>query len=326
MNKKLSQKDLLGKVEKNIKKNGLIKPKDVVIVAVSGGVDSVCLLDILDKLSKKLHFDLSVCHYNHKLRGIESDKDELFVSKLARERGRDFEVARRKREPCNSEDEARELRYKFFKKILESSRGAKIAIAHNSSDLTETLLQRVVRGTGIRGLKSIPFQRKNFIRPLLPHTRSEILEYLNKEKIKFRIDKSNFDPSFLRNYLRKYIVPKLIRKNPKFEEGVYALSKSMERDYQFIENETKKVFEKVATITYKKVTISKDDFSKLHSSIKFHLLLMVLEELGVKKDVTSKHLEDVISMISKNVGNKSLPLPHSLRVKLFGGKIIITRG
>lgn len=326
MTKKTSQKDLQKRVEQTIIKNGLIKPKDTVIVAVSGGADSVCLFGVLKLLSDKLDIKIKVCHYNHKLRGTESDEDERFVKDLSREWGVDCILGDRKKEACKSEDQARELRYKFFENILKKSRGAKIAIAHNSSDFIETLLMRLVRGTGLRGLKSIPLRRKKFIRPLLPFSRSEIIKFLKIQKLAYRTDKSNFDTKFLRNKIRHNLIPYLKRYNPKIEESLCRLISSSEIDYDFIENETDKIYKRIVKQNEKRALIKRDDFILLHDSIKYHLLNKVFSSLGVCSDISYKHIEDVLNMIEKNIGKKTLPLPHSLRVSLIGGKIVVIKG
>lgn len=326
MTKKTSQKNLLKKVEKNIIENNLIKSGDIVYAAVSGGADSICLLSILVKLSTKLDFELRACHYNHKLRGAESDKDEQFVKDVVKEWGIELISAERKNEPCKSEEEARGLRYSFFEKILKKSRGAKIVIAHNSGDLSETLLMRLIRGTGLRGLKSIPQRRENFVRPLLPFSRAEILEHLKSEKIKFRVDKSNFDNKFLRNKIRQKLIPELKTYNPNIEIALGRLVRSSEIDYSYIEDVADKEFKKIAIIENKKIKIDRKKFILLHSSIKYHLLVRSFCEIGVISDISESHIKDVLRMVKKNTGKKEISLPHSLRVRLIGGKIIVLRG
>ncbi len=194
---------------------------DRVAVAVSGGADSVALLLLLLELRSELGIVLSVAHVNHRLRGAESDKDEQFVAKLAAKQGLEFEtrMAFVERQGAGIESAARQLRYEYFQELARAGRAIKIATAHTLDDQAETVLLRMFRGTGIRGLAGIlPRLRLEsegracgeVVRPLLGFRRTELREYLRARGQDWREDSSNQDMTFLRNRARQRLMPVII--------------------------------------------------------------------------------------------------------------------
>jgi tRNA(Ile)-lysidine synthase len=323
---KVSQKSLPYKVEKYILENDLIESGDHIIVALSGGADSVCLAEILGALMEKLNFKLSACHYNHKLRGEESEADQKFVELFCSERNiRLWMGEKRAGEKIKNEEDARELRYAFFEKFLKEKRGSKVALAHQKNDLAETLLMNLIRGTGLRGIRSIPNLRKNFIRPLLSVTKDEVEDYLAELKIPYQTDKSNFLPVYTRNILRHRILPELEKINPKVVEALSGVAERADADYGVIETASSCASGKI-TLSKSKYCIKLDQkrYSSLNPGLRPHVLSRAVRELGIGKDITSNHLQAIDKMIMRNIGKKSLSLPHSLQVKLEDGKIILS--
>lgn len=192
---------------------------DRVAAAVSGGADSVALLCLLLELRDELGIVLSIAHVNHKLRGEESDEDERFVAKLARQYGLDFHVREAGIDDGDSsgiEAAARERRYEFFRQLARDGRVSKIATAHTLDDQAETVLLRIFRGTGIRGLAGIHprmvFKEQGrvlgeVVRPLLGFRRARLLEFLRERDQSWREDSSNRDLAFLRNRVRHRLLP-----------------------------------------------------------------------------------------------------------------------
>lgn len=193
----------------------LIEDRDKVIVAASGGVDSMVLLDVLAQVQEEFGLTLIVAHFNFMLRGAESDGDEQFVAQRARHYGFEFYVERTNaavyanQHGLGIQEAARNLRYEFFDKLLLSSGFDKIATAHNANDNAETMLLNLFRGAGVAGLSGIPPFREDrrITRPLLFAQRSEIEAYAATEKVPFRTDSSNEQDSYTRNFLRHNVLP-----------------------------------------------------------------------------------------------------------------------
>ncbi|MFH1194929.1 MAG: tRNA lysidine(34) synthetase TilS [bacterium] len=216
------------KVLKFIDRQKLIEPGIKLLVALSGGPDSVFLLHFLKKYERRLKIEIAAVHINHQLRGIESDEDEKFCRELCKNNTVEFhseKVNVKKYAAANKfsiEEAARYLRYAEFRNVSEMVHADRLATAHNMNDNTETVLLNLFRGTGLKGISGIPIQRQNIIRPLLILTKEEVLAYLHSNKINYRIDKSNLDSSITRNFIRNEIVPSLVRKiNPSLHESIF---------------------------------------------------------------------------------------------------------
>lgn len=205
-----------------IDQNNLIQPNDKVLLAVSGGIDSIVMLNLFSKTGIKY----AIAHYNFKLRDIESDKDEEFVRQLAN--GYNVEVFI---DSCNTKDyskknrlsiqeAARDLRYAWFNKVCLEYNYSVVAIAHNENDKIETFFINLFRGAGVKGLRSIPVKRQNIIRPLMFATRNQIEKYASKHKLEFREDSSNKSDDYLRNKIRHHLIPVIEEISPGFEDAV----------------------------------------------------------------------------------------------------------
>ncbi|MGB2697476.1 MAG: tRNA lysidine(34) synthetase TilS, partial [Candidatus Zixiibacteriota bacterium] len=217
--------DLISKAKKTIDRYHMIKSGDKVVVAVSGGPDSVTLLLVLLELKKDFNLSLFIAHVNHKLRGKESDQDQGFVRKLASDLNiklytSSFQVKKEaKKMKLSVEECAREIRYNYLNKLADKLKAQKIALGHNFNDQAETVLIRLIRGSGSLGLSGIPPVKNKIIRPLIEIKREEIEAFLKKKKIPFRIDSSNLRTDYLRNKVRLKLLP-ILKKgyNPKIEE------------------------------------------------------------------------------------------------------------
>ena len=193
----------------------MLRAGDRVALAVSGGADSVALLRLFHFLRAELGFALSVVHFNHQLRGAESDEDEKFVTSLAEAlalpliTGRADVAFAARRNHWNLEDAARRLRYQFFEDARKQNAIARLATAHTADDQAETVLARIIRGTGLAGLSAIHPVRGHIIRPLLEVRRQELREYLNSIHQQWREDGSNADTTRLRARLRSKLIPEL---------------------------------------------------------------------------------------------------------------------
>src|SRR5216683_2380150 len=216
---------LVSRVQSAIEEQGLLRAGERVGVAVSGGADSVALLLLLVELRKQLGIVLSVVHFNHKLRGKDSDGDEKFVSKLAEKYGLVFHAGRAdiatkaKSNKANVEDTARRARYQFFARLVEDGRVDKVAVAHTADDQAETVLAHILRGTGLAGLGGIHPTVGHVVRPLLGVRRTELREFLRARKQTWREDATNRDLTKTRARIRKKLIPLLEKQ---FQGGVVA--------------------------------------------------------------------------------------------------------
>jgi len=219
---------MLDKVRKTILRYRMIAPGDVVIVATSGGPDSMCLLDMLERLGAELSFELEVAHYEHGIRGENSRLDAQFVQKAATSRGLKLTVeagdvpsqaALRK---MSVEEAARESRYAFFERILDKyGDNTKIALGHTATDQAETVLMRLLRGAGIRGLSAISPVRGPYIRPLIDIEREDVVNYLEMRSLSWCEDETNLAMDALRNRIRHELMPVLERNfNPRLVEAL----------------------------------------------------------------------------------------------------------
>lgn len=236
---------MLNQIRDTIKKNHMLEPGDQVIVALSGGADSVSLLLALYDLKHILDIDLSAIHVNHCLRGKESDSDEQFCTELCSRLNvplikKSFDVmdyARRNR--LSTELAARNIRYEFFK---ENSNGKKIATAHTANDNAETVILNLTRGTGIKGISGIPPVRNNIIRPLINTTRESIEQYLKSKNQDYVTDKTNLSDDYTRNRIRHNVIPVLKQINSSLFDTISSDSDNFRLDDSFIRFESEKAY------------------------------------------------------------------------------------
>src|SRR3989304_8936645 len=239
--------EILRKFEQTIKRFNMLQKGDRVIVACSGGPDSVALLHLLNQIKEKYDLKLFVAHINHKLRGQESDEDERFVKRLAQNLrldsyARSFDVARiARKKKLSLEEAAREVRYEYLNKLALRLRATKISLGHNADDQAETVLMRLIRGTGALGLTGMSIVRGKIIRPLLQIKREEIEEFLKEQNLGSRIDSSNLRQDYLRNRIRLELLPHLKRNyNPKIIDTLNRTASILSAQEDYLEKETLK--------------------------------------------------------------------------------------
>ena len=210
-----------------IREQNLLQPGDTVICAVSGGADSMALLWCMYLLKDKLRIDLQAAHFNHNLRGEESQRDEAFVTSFCKDHGIRCHVGSGSVQAGEKglEAAARTARYAF----LQSLPG-KIATAHTADDNAETILMHLLRGTGLKGLGGIAPKRENLIRPMLAVTRQEVLEFLKSENIPHVNDSTNETDAYLRNRIRHHVMPLLKAENPSLAENLSATALQLRQD------------------------------------------------------------------------------------------------
>jgi tRNA(Ile)-lysidine synthase len=228
---------------KNIREHKIAKKGDRILAAVSGGIDSMVMADLLQKAGLLS----GIAHCNFQLRGKESNLDEQLVRKFAEKTGVPFHSIRfatrvhARKKSISIEMAARELRYEWFRRIREEEGYSAVAVAHNMNDNIETLILNLVRGTGIAGLTGMKPDAGNIIRPLLFAARKSIEEYQEKNKIPFREDRTNADTIFIRNKIRHQVIPILREINPSVESTLNETAGRLDAIYDFISDETSKI-------------------------------------------------------------------------------------
>ena len=277
---------------RTIQKFRMIEKGETVLVAVSGGSDSVTLLHLFLELKKSWKLKLGILHVNHKLRGKASDQDETFVRKLAQRSGTPIYVTRvqvkqkAKEEKISLEEAARETRYQFFEKMAKVKRAQKIAVAHTQDDQAETVLMRVITGTGLQGLQAIRPKRKlngsYIVRPIIEIPRTQIREFVKDNSIHFREDTSNRSLQFLRNRIRLKLLPFLESSfNPQVKKALARLPHLLDVDLAFLDETAGIFYKRLARQKYpNEILFSTRQFLQLKPSIQYRLIHRALRVLA----------------------------------------------
>lgn len=311
------------KIQESIFRYELFGRGAKIVVAVSGGPDSVCLLDVLYRLKEKYNLSLVVAHVNYGLRGKDSELDEKLVKALAKKYSLPIEVL-----PCDtgkksancSEEKLRNIRYVFFEKIRLKRKADYIAIGHNFNDQAETVIMRILRGTGLKGLSAIKFRNEKIIRPLLNIPRKEILKHLKGNKLAYRIDKTNLETNFTRNKIRNKLLPHLEKNyNPNIQEILYKLSQSVSEDYAFINN-----FSREWLKSGKNLKVS--ELVKLHPAIRKEVLRLTIEKHNPNlREIESAHIDEILK-VAKSTKNKRQNISFKgLKISRIGDKLIFRK-
>jgi tRNA(Ile)-lysidine synthase len=313
----MKKADFISKANKTIDYYNLIKPKDRIIVAVSGGPDSVALLFTLLELKKELNLSLFVAHINHKLRGKESDKDQEFVRKLTsdlklRFYTRSFQVKKEaKKLKLSVEECAREIRYDYLNKLAGKLKAQKIALGHNFNDQAETVLLRLIRGSGSLGLSGISPVKGRIIRPLIEIKREEIETFLKQKKIPFRIDSSNLRTDYLRNKVRLKLLP-ILRKeyNPKIEEVLNRTAFILMSEERYISQKAEKAYPKVILREQNnKVILDSRSFSDYDDSVKRFIIRNCVKKLkGDLMELNFDKVESLLNLMQQGKSGKRVDL------------------
>ncbi|MDD3173099.1 MAG: tRNA lysidine(34) synthetase TilS [Herbinix sp.] len=318
---------MLSKAWDYIKLNNMIEKGDRIVVGVSGGADSICLLYVLGKLVRELEAALVVVHVNHCIRGEEADRDERFVEQMCSHMGIEFyrytfDVKKLAKEQGLSEEEAgRNVRYEAFLDTCKTRMCNKIAVAHNKNDNAETVLFHLFRGTGIKGLSGIDPKRAvteefgeiTIIRPLLCVERKEIEEFLREEGINYQIDSTNLTEDYTRNKIRNKILTYAVKEINSGAVGNISEAASQLREALEYMNDNIELrygaLVKQTGITYR---ISVKAMLAEPIVIQKGILLKIMENLtGKRKDLEAKHIEVILSLLNKQVG-RYVHLPYRM--------------
>lgn len=311
------------------------------LVGVSGGPDSVCLLHILDQLRDSLGVRLHVAHLNHMLRGVDSDADARYVAEFSGTLGipvtvekRDVE-AYRKEHRLSLEEAAREVRYDFFSQVAESIGAVGIALGHTQDDQVETILMHLVRGTGLTGLRGMgPITLLRplgggvlvVVRPLLEVARRETEEYCRAYDLSPRSDFSNYSLDYTRNRFRYELIPLLQSYNKNIGDALMRTARTAADELSYLEEGVSQVWERVVREQPNGILLDSEALSSLHPALQRHLLRRVLDEvLADLTDIQSIHIEKMMEALSKPAG-KRISLPRGLVFHVGYSTCLVTKG
>ena len=300
----------------------LFKKGDKIIVGVSGGRDSVCLLHVLNSLKEKFSLSLYAVHVNHCLRGIDADQDAAFVAELAASMGipchiERVDVREEARVKRVSEEEAgREIRYEVMEMLRVEKGYDKIAVAHHQDDVAETVLFNLLRGTGPKGLSGIAAKRGYTIRPILFAQSEEIDEYIRENNLNYRVDSTNEMPVYSRNKIRLQIFPLLEQEiNAKAKLHVAQAARRIALQNEYIEKQAKKAYLQVVRMEEGEYNYEVEAFEQLEGVIRVEVLRLILQNLIPNaKDIDKNHYQMILSLVDKEVGKK-VNLPEGIVVQ-----------
>ncbi|MFZ7121647.1 MAG: tRNA lysidine(34) synthetase TilS [Eubacteriaceae bacterium] len=306
------------KVLNFIEENRMFSINENVLIGVSGGPDSVALLNFMFEIKTRYNFNLYVAHINHMLRADESDKDEEFVEQLCEKYSivcysKKIDIKKVSKEKKISVEEAgREERYNYFKEIKEKLNIDKIALAHHKNDNVETIFMRIIRGTGIKGLKGIDSKRADgVVRPFLCLSKEEVLVYCEINNLHTRLDKSNLQTKYHRNKLRIDVIPNMEKLNPNFTNNINNLGKISKEYYDFVQIELNKVIDDV--ICNGKIEL--EVFNNLHSVLRRELLIRIINKIDSSANIDFQHIQIILDKVRDDSSTTwSIDLPRGIKI------------
>ncbi len=328
------------KILKTIKKYELIKNGDNIVVGVSGGPDSMALLNALINIreNSNFKFSITVAHINHMIR-VEADEETKYVEEFCKQKDIKCFIKKEKVEEIakndkiGTEEAGRKVRYSFFDEVAKKVNANKIATAHNANDNAETVLMNIIRGSGTSGLKGIePIRENKYIRALIECTRAEIEEYCEEQNLAPKIDKSNMENIYTRNKVRNLLIPYIKENfNPNIITSLNRLSSLASNENDFIQKKVEESYKEVLIKEMlgnkelqgkKQIIIDLKKFNKLDLVIKNRLMLYTIGRvLGASKNIEKVHIEDLVKLCSNNIGNKYLTPNKNIKVMVNNGKV-----
>lgn len=316
---------------RTIEEFDMIKKGDRVLAAVSGGADSVCMLHALCMLKDKLGFKLYCAHLNHGIRGKAAENDEAFVVNLCKNLGIKTFVGHAdvlnlaEEKKLTVEEAGRQARYEFFSRVCSENKINKTATAHNKNDNAETVLMRILRGTGLEGLKGISYVREDgVIRPMLNISRSDIEEYCKENGLNFCTDETNLDNEYTRNKIRNKIIPYIEETlGSSITGSLVRLSENATADADFFDRYSRRLYERLGSPmkNRKPVVLHIDSLAMLEKSIATRVLRIAADEAHSGTRLEKKHVEDVLGLLKRQTG-AAVDLPCGLRAEVRYGWIV----
>jgi tRNA(Ile)-lysidine synthase len=315
-------KDTIDKVRETISHYRMIDPGDRIIVAVSGGADSMCLLDILHELKDELETTLVVAHYDHGMRPSEDWLEGHLVQGFTSSMNLPYETERGsltvEGRTTSVEERARNARYRFFEEVKNRFHAHKIAVGHTLNDQAETVLMRLLRGSGPSGLAGIPPSReKAIIRPLIELKREEIESYLKARELSYATDSSNFETKYLRNKVRLHLLPLLLEYQPRLIEHLGRLAGILTSENEYMELQAEHWVKKEARQGADgEISVSVPSFIALSPPLRNRATRYLIKKIGKKlRRIDYDHIQSVYKLADSDHPQGAIDLPYSLTVE-----------
>jgi len=322
---------MLAKVTKTLKKYEMLAQGEKVVLGVSGGADSVAMLYALNELID-YGLDLIIAHLNHGIRGDEAKRDADFVKETAKTLGLTFVYGEvntleyREEAGISLEDAARTLRYKFFNQVLSKHYATKLATAHTLDDQAETVLMRLIRGSGSNGLSGIPPVSNNIIRPLIETSRSEIEQFLKSKNVSWINDSTNESKEFLRNKIRIDLLPELETYNPNIKETLARTADILRYEDEFISKQARKHFEETFNANKSELIGDLEYYRNVDKTLRFTLLRLAVEVIaGSLKNVSSLHITNADDFLLSDNPSGEIEIPEEIVIVKGYNTILVTK-
>lgn len=338
MENRNNKNNMKEKVIETIEKYKLIESGDRIVLGISGGPDSMAMLDILNEIVKDNSkicqkgtspMAIVVAHVNHMIRE-EAKVDEQYVKEYCKKNKIEFysksidvqKLANNNK--IGTEEAGRKVRYEFFDEVMKKTNSNKIAIAHNKNDKIETIIMHALRGSGIKGLIGIEPKREIYIRPLIECERNEIEMYCEEKRLNPRIDKTNFENIYTRNKIRNIVIPYIQKEfNPNIIQTIDRLSQLISEEEKYMEKQVEKIYEDVLIEEKEReIVLNLKEFNKQERVIKSRIIRYTITKIfGTSNQIELIHINDIIKLCSNNIGNKYLTPNKNIKVLIQNQKI-----
>ena len=328
--------DFIGTVRETVEKYQMLQEGDRVIVGVSGGVDSVVLLHVLMLLRDEYGLSLAVAHLDHGIRGEESRREGDFVRDLARGMSLSFETAEAdvpalaKKQRITLQEAAREARYRYYEETRKKYNAQRVATGQTADDQAETILMRVIRGAGLRGLKGIPPVRGGvYIRPLIETSRQEVERFARSERLSFVNDSSNIKDIYLRNKVRHDLIPHLEREyNPSIRVGLNRMATILSREDDYLDRKAEEAMAGLLKGSGEEFSLDIPRLTAFHEALWFRVLQKALARVlgGDLRSIKTVHLDGICRLMAHRAPNKVLCLPQGIYAEKRYAELLIRKG
>ncbi len=313
--------DITARFISTIERHALIGRGDALLAGLSGGPDSVCLLHLLNIIREQFSLSIHAVYVNHNLRPDEIPLEIKFCRRLCEELALNFILksvdvtSYRKAEGKNRQEAARELRYRAFDEAASEVNASKICLAHNADDQAETVLMRLIRGSGPKGLSGIPVRRGRIIRPLIEIERSAIDNFLEVNRYDFVVDSSNLKEDYMRNRIRLSIIPELRKLNPNLLDSIRSTTLILQEEERYFEVlVTKTLMKLISRKSASRIELFLSPLEMMEKVLLRRVLRRAIDETKGVRGIGFGHIEDIISLIKSGSAGDRIYLPKGIRV------------